>query len=171
MGKPANFSIVQETDRYILIRDEGPWDQHLTVTNDAEGVVERLASKLAGRRLFYVDSGDVLDELKVDDSGKFAGFAPGGPEKLNLSGLRLTLDIIYDLGGEPLSEMKQRLDSAVLLLMGEGLITGSTNAEISEYSTRIEEIKPQEQNNSEHFCPRCGQAWAVHNNDGSCVED
>lgn len=24
---------------------------------------------------------------------------------------------------------------------------------------------------SDHFCPKCGQHWAVHNDDGSCVND
>jgi hypothetical protein len=22
-----------------------------------------------------------------------------------------------------------------------------------------------------HYCPKCGQSWAVHNDDGSCVDD
>ena len=26
-------------------------------------------------------------------------------------------------------------------------------------------------NSSEHFCPRCHGHWAVHNDDGSCVDD
>jgi len=82
MSKPANFSIVQETVGYILIRDEGPWDQHLTVTNDAEGVVIRLQSRLNGRRLFCIDSYGETDELKVDNMGRFGGFAFGGPEKM-----------------------------------------------------------------------------------------
>lgn len=23
----------------------------------------------------------------------------------------------------------------------------------------------------EHFCPKCGQNWVVHDGDGSCIED
>jgi hypothetical protein len=76
--RDANFTIEKVTDGYIAIRDLGPWDRHMSVTNDAEGVVERLASRLGNRRLFYYDSGGRLDELVVRD-GRFVGFAPGGP--------------------------------------------------------------------------------------------
>jgi hypothetical protein len=76
MGLPARFEIVKETEEYIIIKDLGPWYIHFTVTNDAEQVVKRLASHLAGRRLFYVDSNGDKDELLVRD-GEFAGFAPG----------------------------------------------------------------------------------------------
>jgi hypothetical protein len=39
----AAFTIEKETPDYIFILDIGPWDQHRTVTNDAENVVETLA--------------------------------------------------------------------------------------------------------------------------------
>ena len=51
----------------------------MSVTNDAEYVVEHLAKAgllPAGRRLFYYDSEDQFDEIRVVD-GKFAGFGPG----------------------------------------------------------------------------------------------
>lgn len=76
MDRHARFDIIESRDA-VLIRDLGPWDKHLTVTNDAEWVVEHLASMLEGRRLFYIDSSGAKDELVVKD-GKFAGFAPGG---------------------------------------------------------------------------------------------
>lgn len=60
----------------IVIRDVGPWDQHLSVTNDAERVVAELAEWLNGRRLFYYDSDNALDEIVITD-GRFAGFLPG----------------------------------------------------------------------------------------------
>lgn len=79
MGRKANYIILQETASRIVIRDVGPWDRHFTVTNDAENVVLELAKqgKLpAGRRLFYYDSENDLDEILIKN-GKFAGFAPG----------------------------------------------------------------------------------------------
>jgi hypothetical protein len=73
MGKPANFSVVATTELFVVIRDEGPWNVHFTVTNDAEGVVSRLADVLKGRRLLYYDSVGDLDEIAVRD-GKFLCF-------------------------------------------------------------------------------------------------
>lgn len=73
-GRQAQFAIVDQTPVAMVIRDIGPWDRHFTVTNDAEGVVKRLAPILEGRRLFYFDSEGELTELVVKD-GKFAGFA------------------------------------------------------------------------------------------------
>lgn len=83
--KRANFSIVaQESTREVLvIHDEGPWDEHVTVTNDAENVVEWLYAngKLwPGRRLLYYDSLGALDEI-VHQNGEFSGFRPYRPAK------------------------------------------------------------------------------------------
>lgn len=25
--------------------------------------------------------------------------------------------------------------------------------------------------NNKHYCPKCGQAWVVHDSDGSCIKD
>jgi hypothetical protein len=74
MGKHANFAIVEDTARHLLIRDIGPWNVYPTVTNDAEEVVKKLAPILGDRRLFYFDSEGELDELLVNN-GHFAGFA------------------------------------------------------------------------------------------------
>ncbi len=78
----ANFSIVDSNDSYVIIKDLGPWDQHPTVTNDAEGVVKRIVLGgylRLGQRLYYSDSEGDVDELLVRD-GKFAGFSFGGPK-------------------------------------------------------------------------------------------
>ena len=72
----ANYVIVQDSSDRLVIRDLGPWDQYLTVTNAAEEVVQELARQLKGRRLFYYDTEGQMDELLVKD-GEFAGFAPG----------------------------------------------------------------------------------------------
>ncbi|HET6373224.1 MAG TPA: hypothetical protein VFG76_07950 [Candidatus Polarisedimenticolia bacterium] len=83
MSLPAQYVIVEDdllNEEPLVIKDVGPWDRHLTITNDAESVVKRLASDghlPAGRRLFYIDSEGEKDELVVQD-GRFVRFGPGG---------------------------------------------------------------------------------------------
>ena len=72
----ANYSIVADNDKELVIMDVGPWDQFTTITNSAEAVVEELAGRLGDRKLYYYDSENNLDELLVKDE-RFAGFAPG----------------------------------------------------------------------------------------------
>jgi len=80
VSNPAIFTIVstKNKDGFFVIRDIG-YNNQLSVTNDAEGVVQGLIfdKELApGQRLLYYDTDGNLDELKIKD-GKFAGFAPG----------------------------------------------------------------------------------------------
>ncbi len=76
--RAARWSIVRSDGDSVTIRDEGPWDKHRTVTNDAEHVVAQMVGEygLGTRRLFYYDSDNQLDEILVSN-GVFAGFAPG----------------------------------------------------------------------------------------------
>jgi hypothetical protein len=74
----VNYRIESSTEDYMLIKDIGPWDRFMTITNAAEEVVKELAPRLAGRRLFYTDSENAVDELLVQN-GSFAGFKFGGP--------------------------------------------------------------------------------------------
>jgi hypothetical protein len=74
MKKVASYSIDIETANFIVLKDEGPWDQYMSITNAAESVVAEM-NFLLGRRLYYYDSEGQLTEIKVKD-GKFAGFAP-----------------------------------------------------------------------------------------------
>ena len=77
----ARFEVIRDDllmANPLVIRDVGPWDQHLSVTNDAERVVEELVQRgklPPGRRLFYYDSEGQLDEIVVR-AGRFAGFRP-----------------------------------------------------------------------------------------------
>ena len=77
--RKANYDIVEQTDELVCIRDVGPWDQFMSVTNAAEEVVKELAHILKGRRLEYFDSDNNRDQLLVKD-GRFAGFAPVGKQ-------------------------------------------------------------------------------------------
>jgi len=78
MGKPANFILLESNSAAVILEDVGPWDVFLTITNDAEGVVQRVFPMINGRRLFYYDTEGELTELIVKD-GKFGGF--GNVEK------------------------------------------------------------------------------------------
>ena len=69
----AEYIIVEETKDVLVIKDIG--SNVMSVTNDAEAVVEELVDRLAGRRLEYYDSEGARDQLLVRD-GKFVGFAP-----------------------------------------------------------------------------------------------
>ncbi len=77
----ARYTVVEDQPgQPLVIRDLGPWDEHPTITNDAEGVVAELhlsGHLPADRRLFYHDSEGSLDEILLDAAGCFAGFAPG----------------------------------------------------------------------------------------------
>jgi hypothetical protein len=77
MGREASFNIVSELSDKIILEDLGPWDKHLTITNDAENVVKKLLPMLKGRRLLYYDSEGELTELIIKD-GKFVTFGNGG---------------------------------------------------------------------------------------------
>ena len=73
---------MEETEAYILIRDLGPWDEFLTVTNAAEWVVLDVVARhrvSTSMKIYYIDSEGMIDEL-VHDGGKFVRFMPGGPE-------------------------------------------------------------------------------------------
>lgn len=76
----AHYAVVSnEAQEPLVIRDVGPWDQHPTITNDAEAVVADLFQAgliPGGRRVFYFDSENNLDELRHEE-GRFLGFQAG----------------------------------------------------------------------------------------------
>jgi len=72
----AHFEIEHTLTDILVIRDVGPWDQHPSVTNDAEAVVQHLLQTgelRPGERLLYYDSEGDLSELLIEN-GAFAGF-------------------------------------------------------------------------------------------------
>lgn len=76
----ASYLIEEDVPPHpLVIRDVGRHDHQPTVTNDAENVVQSLVEKkrlTSGRRLFYYDSENRLDEILIDENCQFAGFAP-----------------------------------------------------------------------------------------------
>lgn len=84
----ANYRIVRSDAHRLVLRDVGPWNQHLTITNDAEFVVGEFAESLTcggpdgqPRRLFYYDSEGEFSEL-THAAGRFTGFAPARESEL-----------------------------------------------------------------------------------------
>jgi len=80
MLKHAHFAILRSLSfpcHDLVIRDLGLWDEHLTITNDAENVVTRLIESgdlKEGQRLLYEDSKGKLTEI-LFENGKFIGYA------------------------------------------------------------------------------------------------
>lgn len=76
----ANYEIVHEesNDQRLVIRDLGPWNEFLTITNSVEAVVSQLRSPgiLRDRRLMYYDSRGRLDEIVLNAYGRVLGFRP-----------------------------------------------------------------------------------------------
>lgn len=54
--------------------------------------------------------------------------------------LRLTLDVTYDLAGESADEMRNRLCQVVEMAVGNGLLTGHTEATVEEHLVKVKEI-------------------------------
>ena len=67
----SSFSITDIKDDRVVILDNNLGGR--SVTNDAENVVEYLYSVYGNRRIFYIDSDGVLDELR-HKNGNFVGF-------------------------------------------------------------------------------------------------
>lgn len=78
----VNFRVVRQNDEMVLLKDVGPWDRYMTITNGAEEVVASVARWLGCRRLEYIDSDGKRNQILVRD-GKFAGFAPVKQEIFN----------------------------------------------------------------------------------------
>ncbi len=73
----ASYLVTEYADERIVLKDVGPWDQYMTITNAPETTIEELTRQygIGTRRVFYYDSEGELTELLVKD-GRFAGFAP-----------------------------------------------------------------------------------------------
>lgn len=77
----ANYQVVREASQFVLLKDVGPWDRFLSITNAAELVVAEMAPRLNGRRLVYYDTDGELTEL-LYAGNEFRGFAV--PEDIRL---------------------------------------------------------------------------------------
>ena len=76
--RQAKYDVIAATSDLVTIRDIGPWDKYMTVTNAAEEVVRELIDNGVihdGQRLIYYDSEGRLDEI-VWENGQFITFRP-----------------------------------------------------------------------------------------------
>jgi hypothetical protein len=67
----SSFSITEIKDDRVIILDNNMGGK--SVTNDAENVVEYLYNIYGNRRIFYIDTEGILDELR-HNKGEFVGF-------------------------------------------------------------------------------------------------
>jgi hypothetical protein len=74
----AKFKVIEQTDEYILIKDECIKHECMSITNDAEAVVEYLLKNYSVRnkKIYYIDTAEQVDELEHNNE-KFIGFKPG----------------------------------------------------------------------------------------------
>ncbi len=66
MSSHASWEVADDLSTHLVIRDVGLHDRQLTITNDAEWIVEQCGGQLmhpAGKRLFVYDSNGDLDEF------------------------------------------------------------------------------------------------------------
>lgn len=78
--RSARFDVLAIQSDLIVLVDVGPWDKYLTVTNDAEGVIQKLSSRgLDGRRVIYYDSEGEPTELR-HNGARFTGYGPILPQ-------------------------------------------------------------------------------------------
>jgi len=74
----ADFIFQAITDDYIYIKDAGGSSR--SITNDTEYVLLRLTQEfgeLGKRRVFYMDTLGQIDEILVNNTGRFSGFKAG----------------------------------------------------------------------------------------------
>lgn len=58
-------------------------------------------------------------------------------EKLKL---RLTVDVTYDLNGEDQAVLERYLEKMVSRAIGDGLLTGASDAEVETHEVRVDEV-------------------------------
>ena len=74
MSIRSNFILVRSDEDAYVISDVGPWDEFMTITNDAERVVDHCLPRMQpGQRLLYYDSEGDLGELIIKN-GMFSSF-------------------------------------------------------------------------------------------------
>lgn len=84
MSQPACYRVLVELPEVVVIKDIGPWEVCLTVTNDAENVCTHLWNMHGTgprTRFYYLDSMGEWGEM-IHDRGEFALFRPADEEEI-----------------------------------------------------------------------------------------
>lgn len=83
----------------------------------------------------------VEENIEVDGAGVLGtAWVVIDPSAYAPCRLRLTLDVTYDLAGESADEMRNRLCQVVEMAVGNGLLTGHTEATVEEHLVKVKEI-------------------------------
>ncbi len=72
----SKFTVNFVTDMAVYITDDCNQYQCMSVTNDAEQVVEFLYKQFGDKQIFYKDTEGMWDEL-IHEKGVFKTFSPG----------------------------------------------------------------------------------------------
>lgn len=86
------------------------------------------------KQVFDLPMSTGADAAWADWDKANASYGVPAPETVNV---RLTLDVTYDLNGENAVEMVSRLRKMCERAIGEGMLTGETDAEVEEYSMDV----------------------------------
>lgn len=86
------------------------------------------------KQAFCLPMSTGADAAWADCDEASASYGVPAPETVNV---RLTLDVTYALNGENAAEMVSRLRKMCERAIGEGMLTGETDAEVEEYSMDV----------------------------------
>jgi hypothetical protein len=106
----------------------------LQVATDC-GLFDEIASNISHPDRVNAFCDDVAETVQALG----AGIKPE-VEANDLVMLRLVLDVTYDLHGESVSDIRTRMNKAVFDAIGNGLLTGETEAEVETYSIEVEAL-------------------------------
>jgi hypothetical protein len=74
VDRHANWKFIGATEKDVKLQDIGPWDKHLSITNDPEWVTDQcIKMGLGKRKLIYLDTNNDWTEL-LHDGTRFTGF-------------------------------------------------------------------------------------------------
>ncbi len=77
----ANFTILKDSDRIMLIRDDANKNQTMSVTNDVKNVIKWLYDrgylKNENKILYSICTDESIDILHHDGKGNFTGYEYG----------------------------------------------------------------------------------------------
>lgn len=156
MSKHARYRIVNwrwleqilPADTILLFDDGDPWDEYLTVTNDAEWVLQQLKrdGKLegspAGKRVIYVDSDMELTEL-LHVNGEFSGFAhyDATQELSDVKGALTQNMALNRVLAEDVYKLKRELLSTTRAYKGCLEVLPTSPAEWDRVCTRVKDLE------------------------------
>jgi hypothetical protein len=66
----SNYRVLNEQHETILI-DSGPHDKYLTITNDAENIINELTPEQKSKPIIYIDTDNEVVQLILNDDLTF----------------------------------------------------------------------------------------------------